>query len=155
MKRINCLLIGLCLFLAPASVQAANGYWGSMVWGTDTWWKDYCPADPDKAEPGVCGCGAADTDTDADVVFDCYDNCDEVANPGQEDADGDNIGDACEILGDANSDRVVNLNDYRYAKTLLGKRIGDPGWDNEADMNGDDVITSKDLRLLVRLLRRR
>ena len=32
---------------------------------------DGCPADPDKTQPGVCGCGKADTDTDSDGTPDC------------------------------------------------------------------------------------
>ena len=32
---------------------------------------DLCPDDPDKIEPGACGCGVADTDTDADGTPDC------------------------------------------------------------------------------------
>ena len=36
------------------------------------------------------------TDTDGDGVGDAFDNCPNVANPGQADADGDGIGDACD-----------------------------------------------------------
>jgi hypothetical protein len=36
---------------------------------------DNCPNDPDKTEPGVCGCGVPDTDTDGDSTPDCNDNC--------------------------------------------------------------------------------
>lgn len=36
---------------------------------------DQCPEDPEKREPGVCGCGVADTDTDADGTPDCVDAC--------------------------------------------------------------------------------
>ncbi|HMW96768.1 MAG TPA: T9SS type A sorting domain-containing protein, partial [Flavobacteriales bacterium] len=36
---------------------------------------DGCPADPLKVEPGICGCGTADTDTDADGTADCNDGC--------------------------------------------------------------------------------
>jgi hypothetical protein len=36
---------------------------------------DICPEDPQKIEPGVCGCGVADTDTDLDGTFDCSDLC--------------------------------------------------------------------------------
>ena len=32
---------------------------------------DLCAADPAKIEPGVCGCGVADVDTDADGQIDC------------------------------------------------------------------------------------
>lgn len=38
---------------------------------------DGCPADPAKAEPGVCGCGVSDTDHDADGTADCDDECDD------------------------------------------------------------------------------
>jgi pimeloyl-ACP methyl ester carboxylesterase len=48
------------------------------------WWEiinkdiaavDNCPDDPNKTEPGVCGCGVVDTDSDRDGTADCIDNC--------------------------------------------------------------------------------
>ncbi len=36
---------------------------------------DGCPNDPFKTDPGVCGCGVADTDTDGDGTEDCVDGC--------------------------------------------------------------------------------
>jgi hypothetical protein len=36
---------------------------------------DLCPMDPLKSEPGVCGCGVADTDSDEDGTPDCDDLC--------------------------------------------------------------------------------
>ncbi|HRE88688.1 MAG TPA: hypothetical protein PK095_06055 [Myxococcota bacterium] len=32
---------------------------------------DDCPSDPDKTEPGVCGCGAPETDANQDGLADC------------------------------------------------------------------------------------
>ena len=36
---------------------------------------DGCPYDPDKASPGVCGCGVPDIDSDDDGTHDCHDGC--------------------------------------------------------------------------------
>lgn len=36
---------------------------------------DCCPDNPDKLEPGQCGCEASDTDTDEDGTADCTDLC--------------------------------------------------------------------------------
>ncbi len=55
-----------------------------------------CPLDPDKAAPGQCGCGVAETDGDGDGSADCVDNCEADANADQDDADGDGFGDVCD-----------------------------------------------------------
>lgn len=40
---------------------------------------DGCPNDPDKVDPGLCGCGQADEgDSDGDGVLDCVDQCNGV-----------------------------------------------------------------------------
>jgi sugar lactone lactonase YvrE len=57
---------------------------------------DGCPNDAAKTAPGVCGCGTADADGDGDGVADCQDNCPQVANADQANADGDAMGDACD-----------------------------------------------------------
>ncbi|MBU0968818.1 MAG: PKD domain-containing protein [Proteobacteria bacterium] len=49
---------------------------------------DGCPADPAKTTAGVCGCGVADTDTDADGIADCNDTCNNLI-----DTDGDGVAD--------------------------------------------------------------
>jgi hypothetical protein len=50
---------------------------------------DVCLNDPEKTEPGVCGCDTADVDTDGDTIFDCVDNCVDVSNVDQADTDED------------------------------------------------------------------
>lgn len=77
---------------------------GSMVTATfvrvDDGAGDLCPDDPDKTEPGVCGCGVPDSDEDDDGLPACEDNCPDIANPDQEDSDDDGAGDACDNDGD-------------------------------------------------------
>ena len=36
---------------------------------------DACPDDPNKLDPGLCGCGVADTDSDGDGTPNCKDAC--------------------------------------------------------------------------------
>ncbi len=63
---------------------------------------DLCPLDPNKIQPGVCGCGSSDVDSDNDDVADCNDACPQDPNktqPGQcgcgnSDADSDADGTA-------------------------------------------------------------
>jgi hypothetical protein len=79
--------------------------------------EDDCPEDPNKVEPGLCGCGEVDTaDSDEDGTPDCLDpcpldadddkdddgvcgdvdNCPGTANEDQEDGDEDGRGDVCD-----------------------------------------------------------
>lgn len=57
---------------------------------------DGCPFDATKLAPGICGCNIPDDDRDSDGVIDCIDNCPDKANPGQEDSNGNGIGDVCD-----------------------------------------------------------
>ncbi len=57
---------------------------------------DACPADPEKSDPGDCGCGRPDSDSDGDAIADCSDNCPSVFNPAQADHDNNGIGNDCE-----------------------------------------------------------
>lgn len=53
---------------------------------------DNCPNDPNKTQPGVCGCGIPDTDADRDGMVDCWETKYGL-NPGVNDANGDLDGD--------------------------------------------------------------
>ena len=55
---------------------------------------DNCPQDPSKLEPGVCGCGVADVDTDTDGVADCRDVC--AGHDDLLDVDGNGTPDGCQ-----------------------------------------------------------
>jgi Ca2+-binding RTX toxin-like protein len=51
------------------------------------------------------------TDTDEDEMPDEFDNCPEDANPEQEDADGNGVGDACGVTPDSDEDGVPDETD--------------------------------------------
>ena len=89
---------------------------------------DNCPNDPDKTEPGICGCGVPDVDTDSDGTFDCNDNCPNDPNKtgpaicgcgiADTDSDGDGIPDCNDLL--------PGVNDYKgtYSGTYTGDDNG-------------------------------
>ena len=84
----------------PDQVDSDGDGWGDAC--------DLCPSDPNKTNPGYCGCGAPETDTDNDQIPDCTDNCPSVYNPDQADYNGDGIGNAC---GDHDDDGDGVLDD--------------------------------------------
>jgi hypothetical protein len=70
---------------------------------------DNCPDDPNKTEPGICGCGVADIDADQDGSYECEGDCnesDDTVYPGaQEICDGkDNDCDGTLPADEADSD---------------------------------------------------
>ena len=67
---------------------------------------DGCPLDANKSAPGQCGCGIADTDSDGDGIANCIDNCVAIANPNQNDCNGNGIGEACESFTDCNANSI-------------------------------------------------
>jgi len=58
---------------SSSGADAGDAGTGDETPGADT--SDLCPDDPDKTEPGLCGCGVADIDTDLDDTPDCDDGC--------------------------------------------------------------------------------
>lgn len=71
---------------------------------------DNCPNDPTKTEPGICGCGVADTDSDGDGVADCNDGCIDDPNKTAPGACGCGVADT-DSDGDGNPDcnEAVNM----------------------------------------------
>ena len=100
--------------LASAAACAKFDQGGGGGGGTT----DRCPNDPNKTQPGICGCGVADTESDNDGTPDCIDNCPNTYNPSQEDSNSNNIGDVCECEGDSEPDGDVDGIDL--AQEIIG-----------------------------------
>ena len=100
------------------------------------------------------------TDRDSDGILNQDDNCPDDANPGQEDIDDDQIGDACDpcnglvyVLGNVNGDAnegyqpIINVMDVLALSDYLENPVG-----NECqmlDMLVDGAINQWDLLVLV------
>jgi parallel beta-helix repeat protein len=91
---------------------------------------DNCPEDPNKVEPGECGCGVPDTndDKDADGIPDCIDTCPNEPDSNQMDTDVDGLGDACDncpsvynpVQQDNDNDGIGDACDPDKVPTLSG-----------------------------------
>ena len=97
---------------------------------------DLCPADPDKTEPGVCGCGATDDDDDDDGTPNCNDMCPDdkdkiapgVCGCGESDADDDTD-------GTPNCNDMCPDDDAKTAPGMCG--CGESDADSDADGTPD------------------
>jgi len=106
---------------------------------------DLCPDDPLKTEPGVCGCGLPDLDTDADGTLDCLDDC--PADPFKNDYGvcGCEISDA-----DEDNDGTPDCVDFGLAAHLPfdGNVLDVSGNDNHGTEHGpvpsDDLFGNRD-----------
>jgi hypothetical protein len=67
---------------------------------------DSCPNDPGKTDPGICGCGVAETDSDSDGTPDCNDGCDDDPNKTEPGVCGCGVADT-----DSDSDGTLDCND--------------------------------------------
>ncbi len=79
-------------------------------------------------------------EVDDDLLADFQDNCTEVANAAQVDADGDGIGNLCDA--DLNNDCVVNVIDLGILRSLFFSS------DPVADFNSDGIVNVVDLGIL-------
>jgi hypothetical protein len=82
-----------------------------------------CPLDHDKVDPGVCGCGVPDDDIDADGILDCEDNCPTVPNVDQVDADGNGVGDPCDLGGAFSGTISLAWDSIEEDPDLVGYRV--------------------------------
>ncbi len=79
---------------------------------------ELCDEDPNKTEPGICGCGIADTDSDGDETADCNDQCPNDPNKTEPGICGCGVSDI-----DSDQDGTADCNDQcpnDPAKTSLG-----------------------------------
>jgi hypothetical protein len=99
--------------------------------------------------------GGGCVDTDDDGVCDDVDNCPGVPNPGQEDSDGNGIGDVCETAPrcDVDGDGDIDWYDFRLISRVL--QTPADGADDPRDSNGDGWITAEDIKVCIALCTRR
>ncbi|MCK4660502.1 MAG: thrombospondin type 3 repeat-containing protein [Phycisphaerae bacterium] len=110
---------------------------------------DGCPYDPDKIEPGICGCGVPDTDSDEDGVPDCLDGCPDDPNKIEPGVCGCGVPDI-DTDGDGVLDCIDNCPDHPNPDQADcdGDGIGDvcaiaTGMSN--DCNGDGIPDECDI----------
>jgi hypothetical protein len=95
---------------------------------------DQCDNDPNKTEPGVCGCGVADTDTDNDGTADCNDGCDNDPNKTAPGVCGCGTADA-----DSDSDGIADCNDQCQGQADDADMDGYLSCVNDCDDNNSSV----------------
>ena len=136
---------------------------------------DNCPDDPAKLEPGICGCGVADTDSDGDGCADCVDECADDADKceagvcgcglADTDTDGDGCADCIDqcpddpnkcdvgmcgcgaVPYDCDGDGVGDVCDPAACPTDQCTCIGDTNQDGQVDL--EDLQNVADILLAV------
>ena len=85
-------------------------------------------------------------DSDGDGVPDAVDNCSNVSNANQLDADGDGYGNLCDA--DLNGSGTVTSADFGLLRSVLGQAAGFSATAAASDMNGSGTVTSADFALM-------
>jgi len=89
-------------------------------------------------------------DPDQDGVPTWDDNCPADSNPDQADADGDDIGDACDwTCGDVNDDNIADLADAVWLIAYIFKGAPPPEPMESADVNGDNQVNLADVVYII------
>lgn len=79
-------------------------------------------------------------DTDDDGIVDIEDNCTLAVNPGQQDSNGDGIGNACDA--DLDNDCIVDNHDLAAIRLVFFTN------DPDADFNSDGFVNFRDLAVM-------
>ncbi len=101
--------------------------------------EDQCPDDPEKTEPGQCGCGVADTDSDSDGTADCNDGCPDDADKTEEGICGCGVADT-----DSDSDGTADCNDGcpddadKTEEGVCGCGVADTDSDSDGTLDCND-----------------
>jgi hypothetical protein len=53
------------------------------------------------------------------------------------------------LIGDVNGDGKVDINDLMAWDAAYGSKLGDPNWNIQADINGDEIVDNQDGQLIV------
>lgn len=104
---------------ATSTTSSVTSTTVSATTSSGTTGADACPDDPDKTEPGECGCGVPDDDSDDDGTSDCIDECPDdmdKISPG---------GCGCGAPDDAECTALVNALVHRYSFDGSSTSIGD------------------------------
>ncbi len=101
--------------------------------------QDECPDDPEKTDPGICGCGVADTDSDGDGTADCNDGCPADMSKTEPGTCGCGVADT-----DSDGDGTADCNDgcpHDMSKTEAGTcgcGVADTDSDGDGTVNCND-----------------
>lgn len=98
---------------------------------------DSCPEDSGKIEPGICGCGAPDSDSDDDKILDCNDAYPNTAIE----------------KGDLNNDNIVDIADA-IRSLLISSGLEPSQLYMEAEANGDNRIGVEETIYILLLISR-
>lgn len=109
----------------------------------------------DKREREICTKVIPPADTDHDGIFDPDDDCPSIFNPGQEDANGDGVGDACENLrsranvdDSGSSHGRIDGSDLFPLARAFGSCQGEPTYDALVDLSPDGCVDGYDAAVL-------